>query len=389
MDDSRPDESSRRDDSSRHDTDRAPQPRPARGRTSLAAALSALGVLVVVLVVAGFLIHLPYVVISPGYATPLDEKVITVDGAQTYEHRGNVLFLTVRVTTHDPTVWRVVTSWLDPDREVVKRSSVVGCLSDSENVTINARLMQQSQDVAKDVALTRLGYTVEEDPPEITVVEVCQGAPAYGTLEAGDQVLAIDDQQVTELEDVGRLVQQRRPGEVASVTYSRGGTTETERVVTGKIDQKGNECVPVRHVRDGTACLGVTMEPFVTYHFPIDVTIDTQRVGGPSAGLAFTLAIIDDLTPGDLTGGRRVAVTGTIASDGTVGPVGGVEQKAITARHNKVALMIVPKSELQDARKGAGGLEVVGVDTIDQALATLEKSGGAPVPPASAVAARS
>ena len=86
-----------------------------------------------------------------------------------------MLFLTVRVTTHDPTVWRVVTSWLDPDRDVVKRTDVVGCLSDAENIAINTRLMQQSQDAAKDVALTRLGYTVEADPPEITVVEVCAG----------------------------------------------------------------------------------------------------------------------------------------------------------------------------------------------------------------------
>ena len=101
------------------------------------------------------------------------------------------------------------------------------------------------------------------------------------------------------------------------------------------------------------------------------------------------MAIIDDLTPGNLTGGRRVAVTGTINSDGTVGPVGGVEQKAITARHNDVSLMIVPKDELKDARKGAGNLKVVGVDTIDEALAALQKAGGAPVPPASAVAARS
>ena len=130
-------------------------------------------------------------------------------------------------------------------------------------------------------------------------------------------------------------------------------------------------------------------EPFVTYHFPIDVKIDTQKVGGPSAGLAFTLAIIDDLTPGDLTGGRRVAVTGTINPDGTVGPVGGVEQKAITARHNDVSMMIVPKQELKDARAGAGNLKVVGVDTIDDALAALQTAGGAAVPPASAVAARS
>ena len=92
----------------------------------------------------------------------------------------------------------------------------------------------------------------------------------------------------------------------------------------------------------------------MTYQFPVNVKINTQLVGGPSAGLAFTLAIIDDLTPGSLTGGKQVAVTGTINPDGTVGEVGGVEQKAITARTNGVQLMIVPKKEVKAARDGRG-----------------------------------
>jgi PDZ domain-containing protein len=256
--------------------------------------------------------------------------------------------------------------------------------------------MQQSQDTAKDVALTRLGYTVEADPPEITVVEVCQGAPAYQHLQAGDQVLAIDDQPVAALEDVAPLVEQRKPGEPVDVTYLRDGGQLTTTVPTGRWEVDGDSsngvrrCVPVDKVQaKGEACVGAAMQPFVTYTFPVDVTIDTQMVGGPSAGLAFTLAIIDDLTEGDLTGGRRVAVTGTIAPDGSVGPVGGVEQKAITARHNDVDLMIVPKSELADAKRGAGSVRVVGVDNVDEALAALQRNGGAPVPPPSSFAARS
>ena len=131
---------------------------PRRSHTVLAVVFSVLGVVLATVAVAGFLIHLPYVIISPGSATPLDSSVVQIEGAQTYPHVGNVVFLTVQVTTHDPNVWRVLTSWLDPDRDVEKRSTVQGCLSDAQNQAFNTELMDQSQNDAKYVALTRLGY---------------------------------------------------------------------------------------------------------------------------------------------------------------------------------------------------------------------------------------
>jgi Lon-like protease len=367
-----------------------PPDRPmGRRHTVLAVVLSALGVLLVTAVVAGFLIHLPYVIISPGSATPLDSSVVQIEGATTYPHDDSVRFLTVQVTTHDPNVWRVVTSWLDPDRDVEKRSTVVGCLTDNENRTFNTQLMDQSQNDAKYLALTRLGYSVPADPVKIRIIEVCRDAPAYGSLETGDQVLAVDGQDVTDVTEVGQFVQAHHPGDRVSVTFSRGGTTRTASVTAGKASADGRKCLPARGSTSGKTCLGVTSEEFVTYQFPVDITINTQLVGGPSAGLAFTLAIIDDLTPGALTGGKRVAVTGTINADGSVGEVGGVEQKAITARTNGVQLMIVPKGEVADARRGAGNVRVVGVGTVDEALAALQRAGGVEVPPPSTTAARS
>jgi PDZ domain-containing protein len=369
-----------------------PEQTPGRRHSVLAWVLSGLGVLVAVIVIAGFLIHLPYVIISPGSATPLDASVVQINGARTYPHDGNVLFLTVRVSTRDPNVWRVVTSWLDPDRDVEKRSDVVGCLSDAQNQAFNTELMDQSQNDAKYVALTRLGYAVQADPVQIRVVEVCQGAPAYGQVEPGDRVLAVDGQDITESRQVASLVQGHRPGDDVHITVDRNGTTRTATVVAGRVVGAGTndaKCVPARGSASGTTCLGVTSQEFTTYQFPINVKINTQLVGGPSAGLAFTLAIIDDLTPGSLTGGKRVAVTGTIQADGSVGAVGGVEQKAITARTNGVQLMIVPKSEVADARRGADGVRVVGVGNVDEALAALQRNGGAEVPPPSTTAARS
>jgi PDZ domain-containing protein len=373
-------------------------PPATRGRkhSVLAVVLSVLGVLIAGIVIAGFVIRLPYVIISPGSATPLDAQVVRIEGAPTYpDDSGELLFLTVRVSTREPNVWRVVTSWLDPDRAVEDRESVQGCLTDAQNQQFNSQLMDQSQNDAKYVALTRLGYAVPANPVQIRVVEVCRDAPAHGQLQTGDQVLAVDGATVGDVQQIGAQVQAHRPRDRVSITFDRNGVTRTASITAGKVHTEGSgesvrqSCRPARGSTTGTACLGVSSQEFVTYQFPIDVTINTELVGGPSAGLAFTLAIIDDLTPGSLTGGKRVAVTGTIEPDGRVGEVGGVEQKAITARTNGVELMIVPKAEVADARRGAGDVRVVGVENIDQTLRALHEAGGEAVPPPSTTAARS
>jgi PDZ domain-containing protein len=367
-------------------------PPSARGRrhTALAVVLSSVGVLLVVVLVAGFLVHLDKVIISPGSATPLDAQVVQIEGAPTYpKDSGHLLFLTVQVSTSKPNVWRVVTAWLDPDRDVEDRNAVQGCLTDAQNQQFNSDLMDQSQNDAKYVALTRLGYDVPANPVQIRVVEVCRDAPAHGTLETGDQVLAVDGTTITDSAQFGELVRTHAPGDRVSVTFDRNGVTRTASITAGRYAGDGRTCVPANRSNTGSVCLGVSSQEFVTYQFPIDVKINTQLVGGPSAGLAFALAIIDDLTPGSLTGGKRVAVTGTIQPDGRVGEVGGVEQKAITARTNGVQLMIVPKGEVKDARNGAGDVRVVGVENVQQALDALHAMGGAEVPPPSTTAARS
>lgn len=114
----------------------------------------------------------------------------------------------------------------------------------------------------------------------------------------------------------------------------------------------------------------------LTADFPIDVVIDSGEVTGPSAGLAFTLGVIDVLTPGELTGGKLVATTGTINLDGSVGPVGGVAQKAVAARNAGVDLFIVPASEYDQALEQSGDMQVATADTIEEAVAVLEAFGG-------------
>ena len=257
---------------------------PRRRRPVLVTVLWVLGGLVLAAIFAGFVIHLPKVIISPGSATPLDGRVVTVHGADTYPHQGSFRFLTVKVSTHDPNLWRLLGAWLDPDQAIEDRKSVVGCLSDSDNFTFNTELMQQSQNTARYAALTRLGYAVQADPATVSVVEVCPGAPAYGTLHTGDAVQAIDDHPVDDNSAVVTMVRAHHPGDQIQVTFDHEGTPRHARIVAGRVSADRTKCVPAGHETSGIACLGVCPHNFVSYQFPIDVNINTERVSGPSAG---------------------------------------------------------------------------------------------------------
>jgi PDZ domain-containing protein len=346
-------------------------PAPPRRRRWLRAIGTGFLALLAIAAVAGLVIHLPYRIITPGSATPLGPEVVSVKGAQTYPHpganSGELLFLTVRVTPSDPNVYKFLWAHLDGDASIIGRDDFQGCASDAENLRISNLEMSGSQDTAKAVALRRLGYTVTDEKGATTIVEVTCGGPSAGKLQLGDQITAIDGHPVTTAADVKPLIVAQHPGDEIRVTVDRDGRS---RVVTVKAGS-----------RDGQAFLGILPEDVVHHHFPIGVNIDTEHVSGPSAGLAFTLAIIDDLTPGDLTGGRRVAITGTIEPDGTVGPVGGVEQKAVAARNAGATLMLVPPDEFKDARAHAGGMKVVKVRTLADALAALRRAGGDAIPP--------
>src|SRR4029077_14362770 len=172
---------------------------------------------------------------------------------------GNVRFLTVQVSTSEPNVWRVVAAWIDPDRAVEDRNSVQGCLTDAQNQEFNTELMDQSQNDAKYVALTRLGYSVPANPAQIRIVEVCRDAPAHGVLETGDQVLAVDGADVANVSEIGAKVQAHKPGDEVSVTFDRNGVTHTESITAGKVHTEGSgdsaqqSCVAAGGSTSGTA----------------------------------------------------------------------------------------------------------------------------------------
>lgn len=350
-----------------------PPPSPKPRRRPLVVAGTVASVIVVVAILAGTLIRLPYVLIAPGTAQSV-ERVVKVDGAPTFAHRGDLLLLTVSVSKDRPNAFAVLSGWLDDNTDILPEDEVLQGKSREEEQRLNRLEMADSQMTAKRVALERLGYSVPVTGRGAVVTGVQKGAPAAGKLRVGDVITAVDGQPVTLAEQVGPAVRGRDPGQPVTFTVDRDGST-VEVTVGTRAAERG-------------ACPGRPQIGVVTrtrdeqFDFPVHVHIDTGKISGPSAGLAFTLTIIDDLTPGDLTAGKKVAVTGTIEPGGAVGPIGGVEQKAVTADRAGAKLFLVPMPELKDARARSGDMKVVGIRTLDDALDELTKFGGeVSVPP--------
>jgi PDZ domain-containing protein len=341
---------------------------PARERskrrvlTVVAAVVAAL--VVIVAVVAAF-VRLPYVLISPGSASPVEDAV-EIEGARTYEHDGSVLFLTVSVSDQRPNAYVVLSGWLDDDVDVLPEEDVFGDNSRKEERQLNQVAMTESQIVATKVSLEKLGYTVPVASYGVRAIE--PGSPAADELEVGDVITAVDGVPVPMVPNLGDAVRTRAPGDPVTLAVTRDDEPMTVTVETRATPDGPNA---------GQAQIGIFSAP--EYDFPVEVQIDTGDVGGPSAGLAFTLTILDELSPGDLTGGDEIAVTGTIASDGTVGPIGGVAQKAVVARRAGARLFIVPRAEAAEARSHADGMKVAAVRDVDDALAALERNGGEPL----------
>jgi PDZ domain-containing protein len=340
-------------------------PRRSRRRRVLQTIGTVVGALLVVAAVAAAVIHVPYVIESPGAATPLTTQVVSVSGAPTYQHPGKLLFLTVQVTTSDPNLYSYLFASLNGSDNVVKKQDVLGCASYAADARLNTLLMVDSQNSAKEVALRRLGYTVTPTGSQALVQDVECGGPSDHHLQEGDIITAVDGQPVMSADDIHRAVLSLPAHAVVHLTVRRGARTVPVTVHSG---------------RNGDAAfLGILTQTLTMWQFPVGLRINTQDIGGPSAGLAFTLALVSALSPGDVTGGRLVAVTGTINPDGSVGPVGGIPQKAISAQRSGAVAMLVPSGQQQDARGAAPRLHVIAVKTVDDALAALHRLGGVAV----------
>lgn len=331
------------------------------------------------IVIAGFVIRVNYFTIAPGEAVGLKD-LVTVEGGKSFpDERGDIRLLFVRERNH-VNLWRYLQAKLDGDIDLYPEERLnPDNRSPQQLQNQAAQLMADAKTNATKVALEAAGYEVTA-APGLTVSDVEIGYPAENLVELGDVIISADGKKITSSTELAETVSKRKAGEKVALVIEREGKQRT-------LD------VPVKFNPNlGRMLMGVSASPRFT--FPVTVKVDTEGIGGPSAGLAMSLAILDDLTPGDLTGGNRVAVTGTMRPDGSVGEIGGINQKAVAARASGARLFLVPecnpdndpallascKADLARATERAGNnVRVIPVASLDDALAALRENGGAVV----------
>jgi PDZ domain-containing protein len=337
------------------------------------------GVLILVagFVIATALISAPYTALVPGDAQPVS-SLITVPKDRDHPIKGSLLLTDVGVQSLKYIEYYWLKIFSNRDNTIVPTGEVTYNLPSSEFDAQGTVDMAESQLTAKSVALRQLGYPIPMHDVGVTIYVIDPSSPAWGKLQVGDVVTAIDGVPTTNPTALQDAVRAHQPGDtiairVGSVAQPTPGHDVSVRLGAISSNHKKVAFLGIGDLKVPVAGMGT--QP--VYDFPFPVSINSDNIGGPSAGLAWTLGILDKLSGGDLTGGRIVAATGTIRPDGSVGDVGGVQQKTVAVNRAGATVFFVPQPELTVAKAMAGpNLRVFAVQTLAQALTDLEHLGG-------------
>jgi Lon-like protease len=324
-----------------------------RTRTTAAAGLFALAIAVL-----GVTVPVPLVALGPGptYDTLGDvggTPVVAIDGLPVFPTSGHLNMTTVAVADR-LTLFTTLGYWASAERRVVPRDQVFPPDKSDEQVQRdNADQFAASEANAEVAALTQLAV-----PTRVVVGELVADSPAAGTLQVGDELVAVSGRPVRSPVAVAEALAATAPGQSVTITYRRAGQQRDANVVLGSSPDRPQGLLGVRP--------GVEPQSG-------DIRISLGDIGGPSAGLMFALAVVDKLTPGELTGGRFVAGTGTIDAAGAVGPIGGIPFKMQAARAAGATAFLVPAGNCAEALANApDGLQLLRVGTLREAVAGLD-----------------
>lgn len=346
-----------------------PAPRQRRRRGTVigvwALAVAFVILLVMTLLPSAYVIQQPGPVFNTlGSTTTADGEevpLITVPDEKDSTTTGQLDLLTVQVSGNrerTPSWFELALAWFDRSRAVVPIDRIfpAGQTTEQRN-TENAALMSDSQLEASAAALRELGYDV---PGEIAVGTVDDAGAAAGALQVGDVVTSVDGVAAANVDAVRGAVQ-AAAGAPVTVGYTRGDTPATVTVTPKQTEVDGQE----------QWLLGIGLQE--SFDLPVDVKIQLNDVGGPSAGMMFALGIIDKMSDGDLTGGQHIAGTGTIDADGNVGPIGGIRQKLYGARDAGATVFLAPESNCNEVVGHVpDGIRVFSTSTLAQSMTVLQ-----------------
>jgi Lon-like protease len=316
------------------------------------------GLLVVVVTgLALSMIPSDHYIVLPDRARPTD-PLVRIPGEES-QNEEDIYMVDVRIGR--ASLFERLFPWTQEGADLLPERSVNPAgVSDRQRRQSSLNDMSRSQLIAITVALRELGREVEVNESGAEIVLVQPDSPADGVLEVGDVIVEAEGQEVESIQGLQRALSDVEPGQEVDLTVQRGD----ERVQV----TSGTRAAPDDPDR---AVMGVQVQDELDFEFPVDIEIDAGNIGGPSAGLAFALDIIDELGDDDIDRGRKIVATGELTLDGEVLPIGGVKQKAIGAREAGADIFLVPDGNFEDAKKATDDLEIIPVSNIQEALSVL------------------
>ena len=354
------------------DPDTAPSGEPRRRCRLQRAVVAGSFILVVALIAAVFLVPVNAVIEAPGptwnvldNGSSSDQDVLKVSGTETYPTEGALRMTTVSVSGcpgYPVTNADLIAAWISADKRIVDRNEVCPQDQSAEQVEETGKAqMTASQDSAVIAALVETG---KAGAMHLTVTEVTEQQTST-EIQAGDVLETITPQggQTTTLASFSQLRE--------LMTTIPEGTRVTLGVRRG--DQKASAALTTIAPQEGTtgSLLGLSLK--ISVDSPVEATFGLSDVGGPSAGMMFALGVVDEITPGSLTGGKDISGTGTIDMTGQVGPIGGIQQKMAGARESGSTFFLAPASNCNEVKgHEPKGMQVFAVNTLHEAVAATK-----------------
>jgi PDZ domain-containing protein len=319
------------------------------------------------LAIAATALPVPYLSQQPGpvfntLGSLGEQEFIEIANADTYLTSGQLDMTTVREVggpQRTITLGEAVYGWLHPDISVIpRRASYPDDITAEQARTQSTRAFASSQEIALGAVLRELGIPFTEN---VFVVDVISDRPAALYLKSNDQIISVNGVAVDSIGGTIEEVRKTTPGNKATIVILRDGSELVFEIPTVAAPDS-----------ESAGSIGAFLTSEINSE--IEANFADQRVGGPSAGLVFALAIYDQLTPGELVADAHIAVTGTITTTGEVGSIGGIRQKMIGAKNAGATVFLLPIENCAEAiQRIPDGLRAIPVKTLREAISVLEK----------------